>query len=231
MSISATDNDSATNSSSVNVFSSTQRNASCGQVTNVIIQGGGGGVVGPQGERGPPGPAGPDGETGLTGPAGNWTSRTRWRSRITRTKRYRVIVLLRIVFIILLSIHAGPPGTNIGGVAFTRWGTTTCPNTEGPSCCTRELRLELVMTKQGVRNTCAFITVQSWRSYLEGISREGPTFNSMNYHDAPCAVCYAPTRIAKITVSGRIACHPSWTREYYGYLMADQYHTPPFVLM
>ena len=61
-------NGSASNSSSVNVFSTTERNASCGQVTNVIIQGGGaGGVVGPQGERGPVGPTGP---VGLTGPIG-----------------------------------------------------------------------------------------------------------------------------------------------------------------
>ena len=70
--------------------------------------------------------------------------------------------------------------------------------------------------------------LQSWRSYLEGteyLSREGPAFNSMNYHDAPCAVCYAPTRIAKITVPGRISCPSSWTKEYYGYLMADRYHT------
>ena len=80
LSISATENDSATNSSSVNVFSSTQRNVSYGQVTNVIIQGGGGGVVGPQGGRGPPGPkeklhgltgpAGPPGQPGPAGPAG-----------------------------------------------------------------------------------------------------------------------------------------------------------------
>jgi hypothetical protein len=35
--------------------------ASCGQVTNVIVHGGG--AAGPQGERGPPG-------HGLTGPAG-----------------------------------------------------------------------------------------------------------------------------------------------------------------
>ena len=51
----------AENSSFVNA-STTERNASCGLVTtNVIIQGVGIGVAGPQGERGPAGPAGPTG--------------------------------------------------------------------------------------------------------------------------------------------------------------------------
>ena len=64
-------------------------------------------------------------------------------------------------------------------------------------------------------------------SYLEGTeyaSSQGPAFTSMAGHDAPCAVCYAPTRIAKITIPGRISCPPSWTREYYGYFMAERYH-------
>lgn len=55
----------SSNSTRVNI--ATEPNAGCGQVTNVIIQGGGGGVVGPQGERGRTGPTGP---TGLSGPAG-----------------------------------------------------------------------------------------------------------------------------------------------------------------
>lgn len=55
-----TDNGS-TNSSAVNVVSTTDREASCGQVTNVIVQGGGNGVAGP------PGPV----HHGT-----NWTSRT-----------------------------------------------------------------------------------------------------------------------------------------------------------
>ena len=65
--------------------------------------------------------------------------------------------------------------------------------------------------------------IQDQRSYLDGTeyrSSQGPAFANMANHDAPCAVCYAPTRIAKITIPGRISCPPSWTREYYGYLMA-----------
>ena len=64
-------------------------------------------------------------------------------------------------------------------------------------------------------------------SYLYGTeyrTSQGPAFANMANHDAPCAVCYAPTRIAKITIPGRISCPPSWTRKYYGYLMADRYN-------
>ena len=50
-----------------------------------------------------------------------------------------------------------------------------------------------------------------------------PAFSDMAYHDAPCAVCYAPTRTAKITIPGRTSCPPSWTKEYCGYLMADRH--------
>jgi hypothetical protein len=42
-------------------------------------------------------------------------------------------------------------------------------------------------------------------------------------HDLPCSECYTSTRIAKITIPGRTSCPPSWTREYYGYLMTDRY--------
>jgi hypothetical protein len=46
----------------------------------------------------------------------------------------------------------------------------------------------------------------------------------MQYHDAPCALCYTSTRATKITIPGRISCPPSWTREYYGYLMTEGHY-------
>ena len=55
------ENDNKSNSSRLAIVTEHKGDAGCstsGQVTNVIIQGGGGGVVGPQGERGLPGPAG-----------------------------------------------------------------------------------------------------------------------------------------------------------------------------
>ena len=69
--------------------------------------------------------------------------------------------------------------------------------------------------------------VQSERAYIYGTEfrtdQAAPAFSNMADHDIPCAVCYTPTRIAEITIPGRTSCPPSWTREYYGYLMADRY--------
>ena len=70
--------------------------------------------------------------------------------------------------------------------------------------------------------------VQEQRAYLYGTEYRSidrpPAFSSMAHHNAPCAVCYTPSRNTKITIPGRTSCPPSWTREYYGYLMAEKYH-------
>ena len=57
-------------SNSSSVTADTHReDASCGQVTNVFVQGGGSGVAGPQGEKGERGPPGVPGQ-GLQGKVG-----------------------------------------------------------------------------------------------------------------------------------------------------------------
>ena len=38
------------------------------------------------------------------------------------------------------------------------------------------------------------------------------------------AVCYVSTRVAHLMIPGRYTCPPNWTREYYGYLMAERYN-------
>ena len=52
-----------------------------------------------------------------------------------------------------------------------------------------------------------------------------PAFSNMFRHDAPCSVCYTPSRTTKITMPGRITCPNAWTQEYNGYLMAGHHHT------
>ena len=46
---------------------------------------------------------------------------------------------------------------------------------------------------------------------------------SLNNHFVPCAVCYASTRVAAVMIPAQYTCPSSWTREYYGYLMAQYY--------
>ena len=46
-------------------------------------------------------------------------------------------------------------------------------------------------------------------------------FLLVHLHNAPCAVCFIPTRAAVVMVPAKTACPPSWTREYYGYLTTN----------
>ena len=194
------------NSSAVSVSTG---NSSCtsGQVTNVIVQGGG-----VAGERGPPGPQG---------------------ERAYST--YHSINRLLIHFTIGLTGPAGPPG---GGVVYTRWARSSCPNTHGTelvyaggmvgskynelggssSYLCLHTQPQFLATTPGVQNGRGYLYATEYQA------RDGPpAFGNMLYHDAPCAVCYSSGRTATITIPGRTSCPSSWTREYYGYLMADKH--------
>ena len=122
-------------------------------------------------------------------------------------------------------------------MSFTRWGKTICPNTNATETLyhgtmagsawdqagTAEYQClhqqpEFIRTTPGIQNA---------RGYLYGTEYESldspPAFSDMFRHDAPCAICYTPTRTAKITIPARTSCPDSWTKEYYGYLMTDKY--------
>ena len=66
---------------------------------------------------------------------------------------------------------------------------------------------------------------QEWRARIYGVEYEvwerPPTFSNQIDHDVPCSLCYTSARGAKITIPARYTCPSGWTREYYGYLMAD----------
>ena len=40
-------------------------------------------------------------------------------------------------------------------------------------------------------------------------------------HNVPCAVCYVSTRPSVLMIPAKVTCPPSWTREYYGYIMTE----------
>ena len=54
----------------------------------------------------------------------------------------------------------------------------------------------------------------------------GNPLQDLHRQNAPCAVCYVPVRSTAITIPAKTVCPPSWTREYYGYMMTeyDGYH-------
>ena len=132
----------------------------------------------------------------------------------------------------------GPIGPSGGGVSFTRWGRPTCPTTGGTellytgavvgSSWNEGGSAEYLCLHQQPQFLSTTPGVQGDRTYIYGTEYRAidrpPAFSNRAHHDAPCAVCYTPRRSTKITIPGRTSCPPSWTREYYGYLMADRSH-------
>ena len=60
-------------------------------------------------------------------------------------------------------------------------------------------------------------------SVIHGVEYEIPIIGTRN-HNVPCAVCSASTRVAVLMIPARTSCPTGWTREYYGYLMAEGTH-------
>ena len=118
-------------------------------------------------------------------------------------------------------------------MSYTRWGRTTCPTTQGTQLLYEGTVAGSNRNAPGsseylcLHNSPQFLQTapgyQPARATLYGTEYRAqdspPAFSSMLNHDAPCAVCYTPSRSTKITIPGRYDCPPWWTREYYGYLM------------
>jgi len=124
------------------------------------------------------------------------------------------------------------------GVVYTRWGHTTCPGNGDEHVYTGVMGGDFYNTKGGAaRYICLPRTpvydgevsgVGSSRGYVYPVEYEindGPLADSYD-HDVPCTVCRVPDRSVMIMVPGRNDC-PShaWTREYYGYLVANRQHS------
>ena len=132
-------------------------------------------------------------------------------------------------------------------MVYTRWGRTTCPSTSGTQLlyAGRAAGTNYADKGGGANHLCLpehpqYSTytagTQSARAYLHEVEYEtgGPgetgPLRSVNDHNAPCAVCYASTRETVVMIPAQITCPSSWTREYYGYLMAEAraYHRSTF---
>ena len=167
------------------------------------------GAAGPQGPPGPPGLHSLD--TAVPGPQGPQGQRGN-----PGTKGLK-----------------GDTGPKSGGIAYTRWGKSTCPEVTGT---------ELVYEGRaggsyhnhkgsGANHLCMpedpEYTLRSTSgsqdySSLFGVEYQHPIEGVPN-HNVPCAVCYASTRAAVMMIPAKTTCPQSWTREYYGYLMSDHY--------
>ena len=136
----------------------------------------------------------------------------------------------------------GRPGLATGGVVYTRWGRTKCSNTSGTQLlfAGRAAGSHYNNRGGGANYLCLpeqpqYSTytpgTQNGRAYLYGaeyqtrVASNGPLHSVSNYN-VPCAVCYTLTRGIVVMIPAQYTCPQSWTREYYGYLMANRnnYH-------
>lgn len=129
-----------------------------------------------------------------------------------------------------------PPPVN-GGVVYTRWGRTTCPPTPGT---------QLVYSGRAAggyyrygSDVLCMPDDPRYSKYAPGVQGYGMVYgmeyhsepnqplHHVLYHNMPCAVCCG-NRSKVLMVPAKRLCPPGWKREYYGYLMAPNYHDASF---
>ncbi len=175
------------------------------------------GIQGPpglDGNRGPPGPIGCAGRNGVDGERGPSGDQG----------------------------PPGPPGPSSGGVVYTRWGRTTCPDTPGTELLYAGRAGGTHYNAQGgAANHLCLPENPDYLQYRAGVQGYSPVrgaeyqtgggpLGSVIDHDAPCAVCATSARVMALMIPAKTQCPPSWTLEYTGYLMTARniYHRSMF---
>ena len=127
----------------------------------------------------------------------------------------------------------GSPGPVSGGVVYTRWGKSSCPDIPGTQllyagtaggshhtheggsgnylCMPHDPEYVLPHTA-GVRGHAYVYGGEYWSPIRGG-----------HVHNVPCAVCTVTNRQLMVMIPAKANCLTSWTREYYGYIMTS-YH-------
>ena len=131
-------------------------------------------------------------------------------------------------------------------MTYTRWGKTACPTSTGA---------QLVYSGRagGSRHNVhggsaeklclpddpdytpetAGVDPATAKSVIYGAEYEvfvGPLANASEYN-APCAICFVPTRASVIMIPAKTVCPSSWTREYYGYLTTNIHRRSSFTCL
>ena len=127
----------------------------------------------------------------------------------------------------------GPPGPRSAGVTYTRWGKTTCPSVPGTELVYKGIAggsfynhtgggANYLCMPEDPEYTLPFQSGVRGHSYVYGAEYQSPgeILGHVRNHNVPCAVCYGSTRAAAMMIPAKTTCPQSWTREYYGYLMA-----------
>ncbi len=122
----------------------------------------------------------------------------------------------------------GLPGPTSGGVVYTRWGRTICPDT-GAELLYKGITAGSHYNHKGGGGN--YLCLPEKPEYSDqqadgsvGNELYGTEFNSWSSrlnHNVPCAVCYVPTRVTVLNLPARLTCPSNWTLEYNGYLMSE----------
>ena len=129
-------------------------------------------------------------------------------------------------------------GQNGGGAVYVRWGHDECPSTAQLVYPGRAGGSYFNQGGGGSNPQCLpldpnflapIIGEQQYRAYMYGAEYETHTFSSSHVHgrhdhEVPCAVCHVSNRTAIYMIPAKYTCPIGWTREYYGYLMAERTH-------
>jgi len=114
----------------------------------------------------------------------------------------------------------GPPGSQMGGVVYTRWGRTTGSGHTGSGA-----------------NYLCLPHDPEYSNFLSGFQLHSPIYGTeyelsssapltssvSDENNVPCAVCFASSRAAVVMIPAKTTCPSNWTTEYIGYLMSAYY--------
>ena len=122
---------------------------------------------------------------------------------------------------------------------YVRWGRTICPTGRELVYSGRAAKSLYTHSGSGINYQCfpddpeygVFEAgTRTERAYIYGVEYENPisALGSSDDQNAPCAVCYVPTRATILMIPAKLTCPTGWTEEYDGYLMAERWaHASP----
>ena len=126
----------------------------------------------------------------------------------------------------------GPPGPRVAGATYVRWGRTTCPIGNGTELLyAGRAAGSLYNQRGGGANLLCLPDTPDYLHSVDTVDRHVSVYG-VEYHfahlrpdlfnqNAPCAVCYTPTRSTMVMIPAWTHCPASWTKEYTGYLMTS----------
>ena len=133
-----------------------------------------------------------------------------------------------------ISMPTESPVPSTGGTVFTRWGRITCPNTTGTELVYQGIAAGSLSDNSGgganylcVPHNPEYILDDAlgYAEHLHGVAYRVPiAFTDLYQTIVPCSICYVGQRASKLMIPAKTTCPSSWTLEYDGYLMADEYN-------